>query len=65
MLSFYMVVLSSGLLLGQVRELLDPSLRNFDDRYYDEIIKGLTRFNRDTSACRVDYLTLDTPIQSK
>ena len=54
MLSFYMVALSSGLLLGQVRELLDPSLKNFDDRYYDEIIKGLTRFNRDTSACHVD-----------
>ena len=34
-------------------------------RYYDDSIKGLTRFNRDTGASRVYHLTLDTPIQSK
>ena len=33
--------------------------------YYDDSIKGLTKFNRDTGASRVYHLRLDTPIQSK
>ena len=53
-LFFKIVVIYSGLLFGQVRQVKDC-----------RCCKGLTRFNRDTGASRLYHLTLNTPIKCK
>ena len=61
---------SIGSLVDNFRKYVTDKLKITDvdltfDQYYDDSIKGLTRFNRDTGASRVYHLILNTPIQCK